>query len=121
MKKFVITLLAGLMLATPAMARGGGHPGAPIPTPAPVHHRWHYADDFAAGVFGTAAGIVVAETLLGTRTVAAPQPQVQVQPVVSTVKIYEPERKCYTVVSRKTGEVRQECVDSASDSVIYVD
>lgn len=107
MRKFIIVLLAGLIFSTSVSARWyGGY-----------HHRRKdccYASDVAAGIVGTAAGVMIAEELMETRHTRHNKP-------VKKVYIYEPEGKCYTVVSRKTGKITQECVENASSDIIYVD
>lgn len=114
MKKLCILLLASLMLATPAYARGGHHGGHSY------HHHFHYrpfryAGDVAVGVLGAAAGFALADTIISStrpRVVEVSKPRVY---------IAEPENKCYTVVSRKKGTVTRKCVSDTDDDVIYVD
>ena len=116
MKKLCILLLASLMLATPAYARGGHHGGPSY------HHHFHYrpfryAGDVAVGVLGVAAGFALADTIISSSR----RPQVV---EVSQPRVYlaEPENKCYTVVSRKKGTVTRKCVsDTDGDDIIYVD
>lgn len=104
MKYFVFVLLAGVMMISRAEARWYGH------------HRWHgdccYAADVATGVISTTAGIMIANELMNR-----PRPRHHKK----RVYIYEPEPKCYTIVSRKSGKITQECVDNPSDEIIYVD
>lgn len=115
MKKLCILLLASLMLATPAYARGGYHHGGNS-----YHHHFHYrpfryAGDVAVGVLGAAAGFALADTIISStrpRVVEVSQPRVYMA---------EPENKCYTVVSRKNGTVTRKCVSDTDDDIIYVD
>ncbi len=105
MKKLLIVFLAGMLVF-------------PFSAEARWHKRHHnrgccYGSDVAAGIIGTAAGVMLAEKMM-----TAKQPKKQLKP---KVYIYEPEGKCYTIVSRKTGKIRQECVEKASDSIIYID
>ena len=108
MKKVIIAVVCCLMMCSTAEARWHGGPHHHH------HHRgWGYGYNIATGIIGTTAGILLAEELINAR-----QHRVQPKPRVYVV---EPEGKCYTVVSRKTGKVRQECVENASDDIIYVD
>ena len=79
-------------------------------------HGWrrggYYAADVTAGIVGTTAGVLLAEEMMHPRKPKQAKPKVYV---------VEPEGKCYTVVSRKTGKITQQCVENASDSIIYVD
>ena len=109
MKKFVIAFLCCLLMCPVAEARWHGGHGRPHH----YHHGWHSGYNIAAGIIGTTAGVLLAEELIN-----ANRPRVRPQPRVYVV---EPEAKCYTVVSRKTGKVKQECVENASSDVIYVD
>lgn len=105
MKKLILVVLMCLVVCQPAEAR---------------HYRRHsgwcgggcYAADVTAGVVGTTAGILLADQIMQKRKPRAPKPRVYV---------VEPEGKCYTVVSRKTGKITQQCVENASDDIIYVD
>lgn len=107
MKKFIVILLATLFVANPALAkRWGKH----------HHHNrvGYYASDITAGIVGTAVGVMIAGEIMGVHKGYR-------KPQKPKVYIAEPEAKCYTIVSRKTGKVRQECVENASDEIIYVD
>ena len=111
-KKLIAALMLSLAFCGSAEARGhGGHRWAPFHH---HHHRYYSRGaNIAAGIIGTTAGILLADQLINSR----PQ-RVEVQPRVYLV---EPEGKCYTVVSRKTGKITQECVENASSDIIYVD
>lgn len=107
MKKFVLILLAALMVANPALAKkkGFGHRHR--------HYSRYYASDVAAGIVGSAVGVMIAGEIMGAKKHRHhPKPRVY---------IVEPEAKCYTIVSRKTGKIKQECVDNAAGDIIYVD
>ncbi len=69
--------------------------------------------DFASGIIGTATGVMLADKIMNSKETKKKQKP--------KVHIYEPEGKCYTIVSKKTGKIKQECVENASDSIIYVD
>ena len=104
MKHFMIVLLAVMFLAMPADARWHHH-----------RHFGHgyYVADVAAGIVGTTAGIMLAREIMDAGdTRSRPRPRVYV---------VEPEGRCYTIVSRKTGKVTQKCVEHASEEIIYVD
>lgn len=104
MKYFITALIAVMLISPMAEARWYGH------------HRRHgdccYAADIATGIIGTTAGVMIANELMNH-----PRRKHHAE----RVYIYEPETKCYTVVSRKTGKVTQECVSSSENEVIYVD
>lgn len=105
MKKLFVVLLACVVFIQTAEARC--YRGC---------HGWrrggYYAADVTAGIVGTTAGVLLAEEMMKPRTHKQPKPKVY---------IVEPEGKCYTVVSKKTGKITQKCVENASDSIIYVD
>ena len=107
MKKFILVVLAALMVVvTPAEAKKWGH----------GHHHGRkgccYSRNVTAGILGATTGILLAKEL------ARPARPVISKPVVHIV---EPESNCYTIVSKKTGKVRQECFENESEKVIYVD
>lgn len=106
MKKLFVVLLACLVFSSTAEARHYHH----------GFHGWrrggYYAADITAGIIGTTAGVLLAEEMMRPRRYKQPSP---------TVYVVEPEGKCYTIVSKKTGKVTQQCVENASDSIIYVD
>lgn len=108
MKKFVVLLLLGIFIASPAMARGKKHHIF-------HHHKGYYASDITAGIIGTTVGVLIADELIADRH------KHRKVPARPRVYMAEPEKTCYTIVSRKTGKVRQECVENASDKIIYVD
>ena len=107
MKKIIFILMAAVMVvATPAEAKrwGGRH-----------HHGRSgccFSRNVAAGILGATTGALIA------REFTKPARPIVAKPVVHIV---EPEGNCYTVVSKKTGKVRQECFDNASEKIIYVD
>ena len=104
MKRFILVLMAVVLFSSSADARwhhGHRHFG-----------HGYYAADVATGIIGTAAGVMLAREILDT-----PAPRV-VQPRVYVV---EPEGKCYTIISRKTGQITQKCVERASEEIIYID
>lgn len=82
----------------------------------PYHH--HKKDccisrNLAAGVLGITAGVLIANSIT--------PPQKRKRYSKPVVHIVEPENNCYTVVSRKSGKIRQECFENSSDKIIYVD
>lgn len=101
--KYLLAVLLSLVMMTPnAEAKWHKH-----------HHRYDdccYAADVATGIISTTAGVMIANELINR-----PRPRPK------KVYIYEPEPECYTIISRKTGKVTQECVDNPSDRIIYVD
>ena len=108
MKKVSVAIVCCLLFCSTADAgwHGGSHH---------YHHRgWEYGYNIATGIIGTTAGILLAEGLINNNR----QPRIQPKPRIYVV---EPEGKCYTIISRKTGKIRQECVENASDDIIYVD
>lgn len=106
MKSFVIILLGVLMFSASASARCyDGY----------YHRRGGcYAADVTAGIVGTAAGVVIAEEIMEAKHTKRDKP-------TKKVHIYEPEGKCFTFISRKTGEITQKCVENASEEIIYID
>ncbi len=108
MKKFIIFFVMCILMSNHAMAKWGKHHRYH------KHHKSYYATDVAAGIVGTTVGILIADELIDARNARRKNSKPRVY-------IAEPEGKCYTVVSRKTGKIRQECVDNASDDIIYVD
>ena len=115
MKKKIIAVLMLFMALSPAAQARGWHGGHGMGHPGPVyhHHHHHTGANIAAGIIGTTAGILLAEQLIYSR----PQ-RVEAQPRVYLV---EPEGKCYTIISRKTGKISQQCVNNASTDTIYID
>lgn len=105
MKHFMIVFLAVIMFSMPASARW--------------HHRHHhfgrgyYAADVASGIIGTTVGVALAKEIMDSET-SRPRHRPRVY-------IVEPEGKCYTIISRKTGKVTQKCVEHASEEIIYID
>lgn len=115
MKKIITVVICCLMMCSVAEARWHGGPGGHFHR----HHRgWGHGYNIAAGIIGTTAGVLLAEELINTRKPRVVERIVEAKPQVYMV---EPEGKCYTIVSRKTGKVRQECVENSSDDIIYVD
>jgi len=117
MKKLAIVLIACMMAAAPAYARGG-HGGwyAGFHGGGMHYHSHHHGGRVGSVIFGTIAGLALADAI-----VASTRPRV-VQVSQPKVYIAEPENKCYTVVSRKKGTVTRQCVsDTDSDDIIYVD
>ena len=103
MKKIIFILLLSLLVSPSVQAKHCGHRYYP---------HGCYASDIAAGIVGTAAGVMIADQVMNKERRTPKKPRVY---------IVEPEGKCYTVVSRKTGKITQECQDKASADVIYVD
>lgn len=105
MKKTVLVILACLLMMPVAEAKHWKR-----------HHGWrhggYYAADITAGIVGTTAGVLLAEEIMHPRRSRQPKPK---------VFVVEPEGKCYTIVSRKTGKITQQCVENASSDIIYVD
>ena len=115
MKKLAVILMACVLAASPAYARGGHggwyagwHGGG-------VHYHSHHHGRAGGVILGTLAGLALADAI-----VASTRPRV-VQVQQPKVYIAEPENKCYTVVSRKKGTVTRQCVSDTDDDIIYVD
>ena len=111
MKKFLLILIAALMICNPVMAKGHRHHRH---VRHHGHHRGiHVAGDLAWGV----AGVVAGATLISSLISSSNKSNVQ-QPKVYMV---EPEDECYITVSRKSGEVKEKCFNRLSKGIIYVD
>ena len=107
MKKIIFILISCLLMTSIAEAksyRKHHH----------RHHKGYYISDVATGIVGTTAGILLAEELMSMRRSSRPQSKPKVY-------IVEPEGKCYTIVSKKSGKVTQKCVEQDSDEIIYID
>lgn len=116
MKKLAIILMACVLAASPAYARGGHHGGWYGGWHGGgVHYHTHHHGRAGGVILGTLAGLALADAI-----VASTRPRV-VQVQQPKVYIAEPENKCYTVVSRKKGTVTRQCVSDTDDDVIYVD
>lgn len=108
MKKIIVFFVMCMLVSNPVMAKRFNHHRYH------KHHRNYYASDVVAGIVGTTVGILIADELIDARNTRRKNSKPRVY-------IAEPEGKCYTVVSRKTGKIRQECVGNASDDIIYID
>ena len=75
--------------------------------------KGHHVSNVVSGIVGITAGVLLAGKLVDHH-----QPKYQTSPRLYVV---EPEGECYTVVSRKTGKITQQCVENNSDNIIYVD
>jgi hypothetical protein len=110
MKKIFLLLMMSLLIVSPASAKMKKHKA-----PHFHHVSIHKHDRTASGILGAMAGFALADAIYYS---SAPKVVVKPKP---KVYIVEPERKCYTIVSRKTGSVSQKCVESSDDEIIYVD
>ena len=104
MKKLLLILIFSLLIAPNADAKPHRHHRP---------NRGHHVSNVVSGIVGMTAGV-----LLAGKLVESHQPRYQEAPRVYVV---EPEGECYTVVSRKTGKVSQQCVENNSSNIIYVD
>ena len=90
-----------------------------VPNVEAKHHRHHHpqkghhVSNVVSGIIGITTG-----TILAGRLLEASQPKYVPAPHLYMV---EPEGECYTIVSRKTGKISQQCVKNSSNDIIYVD
>ena len=111
MKKFVLTLMAALMICNPALAKGRGHHHGHF-RPRVHHSGIHAVGDLAWGVAGVVAGVSLINNLVSSNDAVVQQPKVY---------IAEPEGECYITVSIKTGSIKEKCFNKLSKGIIYVD